>query len=327
MYSGVGTILAFHRVCPKSERKRIVGNSNSEITPECLEKVIEFFADHDYDIISLNQMVQVLQAEKTGKKFAVLTFDDGYADNFIYAYPVLKKYGIPFTVYVTTSFPDRQAVLWWDLLEDLVLKEDRICFGVGGETVEWNCSTIEEKENTFRRIRSFIIGSYGDDFSAYIRKFFDPYGIDLDEKTDELALSWEQIERLSKDPLVTIGAHTVNHFALSKLSEQVAKYEIMESKRKLESRIGRDVEHFTYPFGTRNETGEREFKMVRECGFKTATTTRMGNIFSAHKDHMECLPRALISGRREGKNIQCLNLWINGVINCVANRFKRVVTF
>jgi len=325
-YSGAGTILALHRVCPKSKRKRILGNSGSEITPEVLDRIIRFFIDQNYEIISLDQMFQVLKDGMFDKKFVVFTFDDGYADNLIYAYPVFKKYGIPFTIYVTTSFPDRQAVLWWDLLEDLVLQEDRIYFEIENETVELDCSTTVEKENTFQKIRSLIINNYGNDHLEQVRKIFGPYGVDLYGKTDKLALSWEQIEQLSMDPLVTVGAHTVNHFALSKLSRSNAKHEIMGSKRKLESRIGRNVEHFTYPFGTRNEAGEREFKIVRECGFKTATTARPGNIFFAHRGHMECLPRALISGEREGKNIQYLNLWVNGAVNCVTNKFRKVVT-
>lgn len=326
IYSGLGTILTFHRVCPKSERSKISGNLRLEITPEYLEGAIKFFASHNYEIISPDRLFEILHSRRIDRKFVVFTFDDGYADNFTYAYPVFKKHNAPFTIYVTTNFPDRKAILWWYLLEDLIFKNERIFIKVDNKTFEFKCSSAGEREKTFYKIRSIIMKSHESDQVSQIQKMLALYRIDIYKKTDKLALSWKQIEQLGVDPLVTIGAHTVNHFPLSKLPESAAKYEIIESKKKLESRINCAVEHFAYPFGTKNEVGERELRIVKECGFKTATTSRQGNIFFSHKDYMQCLPRTIISGEREGENIQYLNLWINGTVSCLCNKFKKVVT-
>ena len=86
------------------------------------------------------------------------------------------------------------------------------------------------------------------------------------------------------------------------------------------------VDHFSYPFGSSKEVNEREFAIVKECGFKTSTTTRWGNIFKEHKDHKECLPRIHVSEKRDLYNVKFLSLSINGVIPCMVNRFKRIVT-
>ena len=260
------------------------------------------------------------------KKFVIFTFDDGYVDNLTYAYPVFKKYNAPFTVYITTNFPDRRMVLWWYLLEDIIAENERICIELAGKPFKFNCSTTDEKEAVFYMVCSLIKADCKSGYPEQFKKIFAPYMVDTYKKTDELMLSWKEIERLSRDPLVTIGAHGISHSVLSKLLEPAAKYEIIESKKRIESHIKREVKHFAYPFGTRKEIGEREFKIVKECGFKTSTTTRQGNIYFAHRDHMECLPRAIISGEREGKKIGYLNLWIDGTVGCVRNGFKRITT-
>ena len=117
-------------------------------------------------------------------------------------------------------------------------------------------------------------------------------GVDKEKEKEEwklresaliCSLTWEEIKTLSDDPLCTIGAHTVNHFPLSRLSEEQLKFEIQYSKERIESFINKTVNHFAYPFGKQREASIREFEMVKELGFKTGTTTRIGNIFQEHR--------------------------------------------
>ncbi len=324
IYSGLGHILTFHRVVPDRGVKR-VGNTEIEVTPHYLENIIEYFSKRNYAFISLDQLFLILKGEeKINNKFVVFTFDDGYVDNLTHAYPILKKHNIPFTIYVTTNFPDRKAIIWWYLLEDLILERDRVEIEVEGRPYRFECSTAREKMDTFSTIRALVIGIGEDNFADKMKTIFKPYGIDIYKKTDELALSWPQIQQLSMDSLVTIAAHTVNHYALNRLPEAVVKEEIMESKKKLESYTGGAVDHFAYPYGSGREIGEREGRIVKGLGFKTATTTRLANIFPAHRRHLECLPRIAAVDEKEFVN---LNLWITGALPCVLYKFKRVITF
>lgn len=326
-YAGIGHILAFHRVCPRRKGERLSKNLWLEVTPEFLEETITFFAQRQYEAISLDQLRERLyHSVQPAKKFVVFTFDDGYVDNFTYAYPIFKRHQTPFTIYVTTNFPDRSAVLWWYLLEDLLLKEGRITISPENQSFTFACGTKAEKENTFTQLRTFIIGSHAQNTLSRIHAIFDPYHIDIYAKTDQLALNWEQIRQLSADPLVTIGAHTINHYALCQLPESEATTEIRESKQSIEAQINAPVSHFSYPFGTRDEAGARECQIVKACGFKTGTTTRPGNIFPNHKHYLECLPRNILSTERGQKDIRYWHLWINGMIPCLKNKFKRVVT-
>lgn len=323
LYGGIGYILVLHRVCPPVPGTRLQANAGMEMTPKKLEAVIQFLRDRAYEFISLDQLVERLANRKNKRKFVVFTFDDGYADNYLHAYPVLKKHEVPFTIYVTTSFPDQEAILWWYILEDLLLEKDRIVIKTGANEEEFNCSSLNEKEQTFWDIRSIIMNSSTNNYMETVTGIFEPYGIDLYRETSELTLSWEQIALLSRDRLVTIGAHTVNHFTLSKLSPAEAKYEILESKHRLESHLDKEVHHFAYPYGGKEEAGKREFDLVKECKFKTAVTARFAGIFPAHQQHLECLPRIFIPG---GADDNFLLQVVNGTLTGMANKFKRVVT-
>jgi peptidoglycan/xylan/chitin deacetylase (PgdA/CDA1 family) len=323
LYTGIGLIVVLHRVCPAKSGQRLKANAGMEITPEHLEEIIAFFARRRYEFISLDRVAERLAAGKRGKKFVAFTFDDGYLDNLTHALPVFKQYNIPFTIYITTSFPDRKAVLWWYLLEDLVLARDSLTIETGGRAYTFDCRDSGEKEDTFYRIRSLIMDCSPNEYRERIAEIFAPFDIDLYGKTEDLALDWEQVEQLGREPLVTIGAHTVNHYALSKLPPEEVRKEIMVSRQTIESRTGLTVNHFAYPFGGREEAGEREFEIVRECGFDTAVTTRFAGIFPGHREHMESLPRIFID---PGCRRQCLTRIVNGSLPALSNKFKRLVT-
>ncbi|MBN4078006.1 polysaccharide deacetylase family protein [Nitrospina gracilis] len=324
-YSGLGSILMFHRVCPESSKPRIRGNAGLEVTPEYLEKTILFLRNNHYEIVPLGQIDKILNEGSGGKKFAVFTFDDGYIDNYLHAYPILKKHEVPFTIYVTTNLPERKAILWWYLLEDLILKENQIEFELNGRGHQFSCTSSWEKEWAFQEIHNVILNGPSNELNQRIQQILGNININLYDKTSELALTWQQIREMSQNPLAEIGAHTIHHDALNKLSEPTVQMEMEGSRDKIEAETGQKVEHFCYPFGTRNEVGEREFKIAKKCGFKTSTTTNAANIFPEHKNLLEQLPRIAVNQKRDGGNINYLNLWLNGALPCVINKFKRLV--
>lgn len=326
LYSGIGSILMFHRVCPRSSCPRLGFNKDLEVTPELLERTVLFFKKKNYKFVSLDEVGAILRNGSHKGKFVAVTFDDGYLDNYTYAYPILKRHQVPFTIYVTTSFPDRKAILWWYVLEELLLNRDEVEVRLGDDVVRYDCSTLAKKESAFSALQSHLTYASDENYGAKLERTLGKSPAELYRTVDELALTWEQIRRLSKDPLVTIGAHTLDHLALSKLSSAEAMRQVAESKLKIESEIGVKVRHFAYPYGGRGAAGSRDFRLVKECGFSTATTTRNGNIFGAHRRHLECLPRIAVNQVELRKNVDYLSLWIDGLIPCHENNFQRVVS-
>ena len=153
------------------------------------------------------------------------------------------------------------------------------------------CRTSQEKLDGFVSLRESIMALPSEGLGDGVNAMFAQANFDWPQMCDTEALSWDDLRELARDPLATIGAHTVSHPVLSALSVEQACAEMRDSRERIEAHIGVPVTHFCYPFGSRNEVGAREFELARQLGFKTATTTRWGNIFPRHSKHLHGLPR------------------------------------
>lgn len=320
LYSGRGQILMFHRIIPACKRKRIHNHLSLEVDPVHLEQIIAYFKKRNYHFISLDALPDWLRENtNSGRQFVVFTFDDGYRDNLNYAYPILKKHNIPFVIYVTTSFPDGHAVIWWYMIEDLILNNDRIRCSLAGAPVNLKCITYRQKELAFSLLRDTITRMDKVSLTLELPRFFSSFGMDIQYYNRDLALGWNEIKELSGDSLVHIGAHSVNHLNHSKLSDIQSFYEISESKKIIESKTGSKVRHFCYPLG---KYSPREIDYTRKFHFLTGVTTHTANIFPEHLEHLFALPRISINSLTTEK---VLNLQVNGFFPFILNRFKRII--
>lgn len=290
-YSGLATVFMLHRVHP-FENERLFPNENMKVTPEFLENFIVKSKAQGYRFISLDRLYEMLIKGQKIEKQIVLTLDDGYKDNYTIAYPIFKKYNVPFAVYITTSFPEKKAILWWYELEDLIVKNEYLALSNG---MKFICDSKEKKERVFLEIREIIISLSPDRFLTELNKLFFQYNIDWYKKCNDLCLTWDQIIELSSDDLCTIANHTVSHPALNKLTDERMSEEIIAANELIELKLNKQIKHFSYPFGSINECNKREFDFIKNQGFKTATTTRHGNIHKRHGDHLECMPRIMLT--------------------------------
>jgi peptidoglycan/xylan/chitin deacetylase (PgdA/CDA1 family) len=143
-----GTILTLHHVRPL-RRELFQPNRLLEVTPEFLEDTIRTIRRPGIELVSLDDMHQRL-AQGTGKRrFTCLTFDDGYRDNLRHAHPILKRYEVPYAIYVPTSFPDGLGELWWLALEATIAKNDRIGLLIDEQDRWFECGTIAQKRELF----------------------------------------------------------------------------------------------------------------------------------------------------------------------------------
>jgi peptidoglycan/xylan/chitin deacetylase (PgdA/CDA1 family) len=137
-----------------------------------------------------------------------------------------------------------------------------------------------------------------------------------------MIMSWDEIHKLALDPLVTIGAHTVNHYALAKLSEADARAEMVTSAEIISSYIGERPKHFSFPYGDPGSAGPRDFEIAKEVGFLTAVTTRKGVIHKEHADHMTALPRISLNGNYQ--SLRYLDVFLGGTAFSLKNRMRHL---
>lgn len=266
-----GEILMLHRVV--QERSQLEANRQMEITPKFLEQTILDYQNKGYRFIALDEVHEIESKQKRLKqKFVCFTFDDGYADNYELAYPVLKKYNCPFAIYVTTAFPDGKALLWWYILEDILINQNELILG---DNSRYDCSTIEKKNATFDAVRQKIFNMQSLDMKQVLNHLFVNYSYSFEDKNKRLAMSWEQIAELAKDNLCTIGSHTKSHGVLSNMNVNQVEEELRDSKMKLEQCIQKKVEHFAYPYGASNES---VMNLAKKLGYKTAVLANGGKM-------------------------------------------------
>lgn len=305
-YSGIGHVLMFHRVC---DDNKYIFNKYLHVTKDSLEDVLQYFISRNIDIVALDECYNRLNAKGRVKRFVSFTFDDGYVDNLINALPVFEKYNVPFTLFLATGFPDHQIVLWWYLLENMVLSNDKIQFNDGDKNYSYNTITKDEKNDAFWAIRRYILESNEEYLLSRLKNIFKKNEDVLFSLTKELALSWEQVIELSNHPLVDIGAHTISHLALSKLAEDRVIEEINKSVEIIEGRTKKTVLHLAYPIGSASAASIREFNITEKCNVKMAFTGVDGNIFKHHVNHLYSLPRI---GVDETRGITFIDLYVNG---------------
>lgn len=298
--SELGMILTLHHVNPDPV-PRFAPNAHLTVRPAFLDSVIELLLKRQIEIISLDEAHERIQnpLSQSGK-FAVITFDDGYKDTLIHAVPVLKKYDVPYTVYLAPGLIEGSADLWWEGMEALVRQQPRIALQLANSRsgpLELDCSSMSAKVESFKFLMQCLTNEVPElDQSRLVRELCWLYKIDLDQMNKDQIMSWDQIRVLMSDPNCTIGAHTLNHRALARLTPEQAANEVNQGAMILASELGERPEHFAYPYGYRNAAAGREFALLKDLGFKTAVTTRGGMIFPEHIDHLTALPRISING-------------------------------
>jgi peptidoglycan/xylan/chitin deacetylase (PgdA/CDA1 family) len=321
-WGGVGAILTLHHVRPPRP-DRFQPNRLLEITPDFLEGVLRYLRRSRLDLVSLDEMHRRLTEGDFERRFVCITIDDGYRDTLEWAYPILKRHDAPFTVYIPTSFPDRLGELWWLALEAVVARNQYVSLLIDGKEQGFDSGTVAEKQHLYEQLYGWIRSfATEEELRNVVRDLSARYHVDIAAFCDDLCMNWEELTKLAADPLVTIGAHTVNHVMLAKVPERSARSEMEMSRAVIEASLGTRPDHLSYPVGDKTSASTREFRIAAELGFKTAVTTRPGVLFPEHRDHLMCLPRISLNG--EHQQLRYVRVLLSGAATAVWNGFRRV---
>lgn len=293
---GDGVIFTLHQVSPRPpepfEPNRIL-----KVTPEFLDQAIRQVIEAGVEILSLDEVHQRLSGEPgPSRPFACFTFDDGYRDTLECAYPVFRRYGVPFAVYVPPDFIDGRGELWWLALERVIRDAATVSVQMEGQFRTFDCATIAAKWAAFDQLYWWLRTLPEDRLRLVVRELAQGVGLDIGALCRDLIMTWPELKRLAADPLVTIGSHTISHTAVAKLSERAAFEEIRRATDRLEQELGRPCHHMSFPYGDIESAGPRDYKLAELAGHLTAVTTRKGVIHRHHRRQLTGLPRISLNG-------------------------------
>jgi peptidoglycan/xylan/chitin deacetylase (PgdA/CDA1 family) len=319
IYSGIGSILMFHRLVESPPERRAGWPHELEARPALIEALFSRLRRSGHEFVSIGELRETLIKRKThATKLVVVTFDDGYTDTYDTVFPLLTGYKIPFTLYLTTDFPDRRMVPWWYLLERLLTQKPRLALETGGRELSYRLETQKQRDGAFDEVAAVFDKTPPSSRRALAERVFGKQQVA--RSIEDLCIRWDQVAEMAAHPLVTIGAHTVSHPVLKLLPREEACREMVESRRRIEAALGQPVRHFAYPYGWRTQVGAREYALAKECGFETAVTTRVANVFHDNAGALECLPRIY------GRSLRQIELLMTGAVAAFRHRGLRVIT-
>ncbi|RRI00933.1 polysaccharide deacetylase [Mesorhizobium tamadayense] len=321
---GIGAILMLHRVTATPERPNSV-NSHLNIAPGFLDTLIADMKAGGYAFVSLDEAIERMSSRGRGGQFAAITADDAYRDNMTEALPVLEKHGAPITIYAAPGLIDGAAYLWWDVIEDIVDRSSSLKLMTASGPTMIDCSTPGRKIQANARLTAWLTLEVREqEQGAALRELARSNGIELGDGRPGTLMSWDEVRAMAAHPLVTIGAHTINHRNLKRLSEADARHEIGDVRRILKEKLGLEPRHFAYPYGYASAVGCREVGFARDAGYVSAVTTRHGVLRAEHAGFLHALPRISVNGRYQ--SVAHIRTMLSGVTTPLANAGKMVVT-
>src|SRR5262249_52823679 len=244
---GAGVIFSLNQVRPQQE-KSFAPNRALEIAPEFLEAMLDQIGEARLDVVSLDEAVRRLR-EDDERRFVCFTFDQAYRDAIRHAYPLFQRRSLPLTVYVATDYASGWGELWWLALEEVVAHAHEIELCRQGWLWRLSNVTASEKRRSFEQIYEWLRSVDEARQRQVIRALADMYEIDMSAVCHAMMLGWDELRALAADPLVTIGAHSKAHYAMSKLAPEKALSEMEGSADIIEHELGVRPIHFSFPYG------------------------------------------------------------------------------
>jgi len=234
-----------------------------------------------YQVMSIEEVIQMIKEKKSlPDNVAIITFDDGFRNNYTVAYPILKKNNVPATIFLTTNYIDTENILWPDELylsfrhtteKKLELKDH----GMG----EYDLHTMSLRARAYEVIIKHLKSISAKEKDAILAIIEEKLGIlDIKEeyKSNFTMLSWEEIREMHDSGLIDFGGHTANHEILSRLDGGTMKDEIADSCNSIKEKLNTTSVSFAYPNGKREDFSDLAKEVLKKENISCAVTTITG---------------------------------------------------
>lgn len=229
-----------------------------------------------FHAVTLDDVLSFLKGEKRlPPRAVVVTFDDGYADNYQIASDILSRAGVPGVFYVTVDCIDRQRLPWPSLLRHAFLTSKNRNWTDPDETV-WPLASTAQRTQAFDRASEYCAKLSGTAQDQFVEAIGRQLESESPPHSPRLMMTWDEVRGLARNGH-TVGSHTMTHPNMAFLSEGDARTELLESKRRLEEELASPIVHFSYPCpALQPHWLDRTVSASRQIGYRTAVTTNGG---------------------------------------------------
>lgn len=261
------SIFLYHRVLPEVKFNPL----QTLVTIKTFEKQLEGIASR-YSILSMSETLRRINEKIPFKNHAVLTFDDGYSDNYDIVFPILKKKGIPALFSIVTNYIGSGRPLWdWEVLMLLHQNDAVRLIDIGKEKLK---RRFLEYPLTFGyRIIERLKGASLSEIESVIQQLKTgageiprPCATSGFGPRNDICMNWDEIRELHRHGM-EIASHSLSHRSLARLPAEEATKEISESKTILEKNAGIKCHYFCFPFGSPSDISDSLRKKTKEAGY------------------------------------------------------------
>ena len=266
-------VLAYHRV------------ADLERDPQALAVGAERFRAQ---MRFLRERYQLLRLEdswpRVERPAAIVTFDDGYADNATTALPILEGENVPATFFVSVGAVESGREFWWDELERWLLTDaplpNPIETGDGPDRHAWSTRTQEDRRVLYEALHSRLRGSLPARRERVLEELRAALGGVASPRPSHRPLTTDEVARLGRSRWASVGAHGVSHTPFSALSLEEQREEMQTSRERLQSWCGAEVASFSFPFGGRRDFTRDSVRLARKIGFRRVAANAPGQVRS-----------------------------------------------
>jgi peptidoglycan/xylan/chitin deacetylase (PgdA/CDA1 family) len=265
-------VLVYHGVLSGSDRTHSYLNDNF-VSADLFEHQIRHIS-RTYRPVSLRRLVDALErGVPLPERGIVVTFDDGFANNYTVAFPILRKHSVPFTIFLTTGMiGSADSQLWSERVSRAVFKSHhvRIELSICGRECRFELTDDGAREVAAREILALLKRAPRDARDSAVGVIESAFGrppLRAEDRERYGFLTWEQVREMS-DAGVEFGSHTVTHPIVSTLDDEALAFELSASKHTIEQHTRQECYSFAYPNGGWGDFSERDKRAVRRAGYR-----------------------------------------------------------
>ena len=280
-------VLLYHRIQKPRDPFEVA------VSPAHFEGHLRFLEKY-FQVISTNKALTWIRKKKIPEKpLAVITFDDGYRDNLETAYPLLKKYSLPATIFLAVGSIGNEEPMWTSRVETLFrnARVRELSLQTLSAPRSYELGDSYSRMKVCEEVKKEMKGAEETKRQRILEELREKMGFSLGgaEAVELEMLSWEEVRRLARDPLIEIGSHSVSHRMLAHLAPEEIPFELEESKRKIESEIGREIHFLSYPNNSYNANVQRA---AEKAGYEAAFA--VGHLPTSYQEDLFELKRILV---------------------------------
>lgn len=277
-------VLGLHRVLSEEQEVQADSLGGIVLKEATFVKMLEFLS-REFRVVPPDGFLPGVQDDNDDSRpTCLLTFDDGWGDNFTTAFPWLKKFKMAAVIFLVTGMVGTREAFWVERLRRAWRDPStrrRIESHFGDATTEGNA------DSSFEKIVERLKHMPAAERQQKLEQLLPPEGASDAQDIDRI-MTWEEVTAMSRDG-VEFGGHTVTHPLLVFETDGNVEAELRESKRTIEEKLGKGVRAFAYPNG---DWDERTRKMVKDAGYQLAFTTQRGCFLQGQDPY--AIPRIML---------------------------------